>query len=155
MHQAFLYISLPSLHDYDVKMPNFTLCGEREHMTTTLFSFAELWYSLVEFNSRKNCQHLTNWTRWNKRDKVWKSATVLFKWRFRSRIRKLPNINFVRRSILWSAFCLRTVVKDAYLPPHLYGQLVQKKSGFKLLQKTVSSMFLLSGCFGFAHFASQ
>ena len=24
MHHAFLYISLPSLHDYDVKMPNFT-----------------------------------------------------------------------------------------------------------------------------------
>ena len=23
-HRAFLYISLPSLHDYDVKMPNFT-----------------------------------------------------------------------------------------------------------------------------------
>ena len=24
VHHAFLYISLPSLHDYDVKMPNFT-----------------------------------------------------------------------------------------------------------------------------------
>ena len=24
MHYAFLYISLPSLHDYNVKMPNFT-----------------------------------------------------------------------------------------------------------------------------------
>ena len=23
VHQAFLYISLPSLHDYHVKMPNF------------------------------------------------------------------------------------------------------------------------------------
>ena len=23
-HHAFLYISLPSLHDYDVKLPNFT-----------------------------------------------------------------------------------------------------------------------------------
>ena len=23
-HHAFLYIALPSLHDYDVKMPNFT-----------------------------------------------------------------------------------------------------------------------------------
>ena len=32
------------------------------------FSFPELWYSLLKFNSRKNCQHLTNWTRWNKRD---------------------------------------------------------------------------------------
>ena len=26
-------------------------------------SFSELRYSLLEFNSRKNCQHLTNWTR--------------------------------------------------------------------------------------------
>ena len=25
VHHAFLYISLPSLHDYDVKMPNFTM----------------------------------------------------------------------------------------------------------------------------------
>ena len=25
VHHAFLYISLPSLHDYDVKMPNFKL----------------------------------------------------------------------------------------------------------------------------------
>ena len=29
-HHAFLYISLPSLHDYDVKMPNFSYCGGRE-----------------------------------------------------------------------------------------------------------------------------
>ena len=27
----FLYISLPSLHDYDVKLPNFTSYGRREH----------------------------------------------------------------------------------------------------------------------------
>ncbi|KAK3755311.1 hypothetical protein QZH41_014619, partial [Actinostola sp. cb2023] len=30
----------------------------------------------------------------------------------------------------------RQVISDAYLPPHLYGELVQKKHGFKLLQKT-------------------
>ena len=48
-------------------------------------SFPELQYSLLEFNSRKNCQNLTNWNRYNKRDKVWSSATSLFKWRFRSR----------------------------------------------------------------------
>ena len=48
-------------------------------------SFPELWYSLLEFNSRNICQHLTNWTSWNKRDKVWSSANSFFKWRFRSR----------------------------------------------------------------------
>ena len=39
VHHAFLYISLPSLYDYDVKMPNFTFCGKREDKTTTLFFF--------------------------------------------------------------------------------------------------------------------
>ena len=52
------------------------------------FSFPELWYCLLEFNSGKNCQHLTNWTRWNKRDKVGRSATWLFKSRFLSRRRR-------------------------------------------------------------------
>ena len=52
------------------------------------FSFPELWYSLLEFNSRKICQHLTNWTRWNKADKVWSSANPLIQWRFRSRHRR-------------------------------------------------------------------
>ena len=35
----FLSISLPSLHDYNVKFPNFTFYGGREHKTTTLFFF--------------------------------------------------------------------------------------------------------------------
>ena len=35
------------------------------------FSFLELWCSILEFNSRNICQHLTKWTRWNERDKVW------------------------------------------------------------------------------------
>ena len=37
MHHAFLYISLPSLHYYDVKLPNFTFCGRSQHKTATLF----------------------------------------------------------------------------------------------------------------------
>ena len=49
------------------------------------FSFPKLWYSLLEFNSRRNCQHWANWTQDNKDGKVWSSATSLFQWRFRSR----------------------------------------------------------------------
>ena len=51
------YISLPSLYDYKVKMPNFTFCGKREHKTTTLFFFSRTSIHYLEFNSRKNCQH--------------------------------------------------------------------------------------------------
>ena len=46
VHHAFLYISLPSLHDYDVKMPNFTFCRGREHNTTTFF-FLFLYFDTV------------------------------------------------------------------------------------------------------------
>ena len=37
MHHAVLYISLPSLHDYDVKMPNCKFYGGRKQATTNLF----------------------------------------------------------------------------------------------------------------------
>ena len=58
------------------------------------FSLPELWYSPLEFNSRKICQHLTNWTSWNKRDKAWSSANSLFEWRFRNR-RRLCCLSFL------------------------------------------------------------
>ena len=38
VHHAFLYISLPSLHDYHVKIPNFTFCEGRKQAMTK-FSF--------------------------------------------------------------------------------------------------------------------
>ena len=50
-------------------------------------AFPELWYSPLESNSRQIRQHLTNLTRWNKRDEVWTRANKLFYWRFRSRRR--------------------------------------------------------------------
>ena len=37
VHHALLYISLPSLHDYDVKMPNCKFYGGRKQATTNLF----------------------------------------------------------------------------------------------------------------------
>ena len=46
-HFWILYVSLPSLHDCDVKMPSSTFCGEREHKTTTLFLFS--WTSIQSF----------------------------------------------------------------------------------------------------------
>ena len=45
-------------------------------------------YSILEVNSAKNWQYLTNWTRWNKRDKVWSSVNSPFNWRFRNRSRR-------------------------------------------------------------------
>ena len=46
VHHASLYISLPSLHDYDVKMPNFTLYRGSTQATTKfpLSFYTWLWY---------------------------------------------------------------------------------------------------------------
>ena len=63
VHRAFLHISLPPLHDYNVKVPNFTFCRGRERRQQLSFSFPWLWHSPLEFHSKKNCQHLTNLTR--------------------------------------------------------------------------------------------
>ena len=40
VHHAFLYISLPSLHDFNAKLPKFTFGPGREQKTTTFFSFS-------------------------------------------------------------------------------------------------------------------
>ena len=39
VHNAFLYTSLPLMHDYDVKMPNFAFYGGRKQATIK-FSFS-------------------------------------------------------------------------------------------------------------------
>ena len=44
VHHAFLYISLSSLHDYDVKMPNFTLTEEVHKRRRNFLSLSELEY---------------------------------------------------------------------------------------------------------------
>ena len=37
VHRTFLYISLPFLQYYDVKMSNFAFYGERKHATTKFY----------------------------------------------------------------------------------------------------------------------
>ena len=82
MHHSFLYISFPSVHDLTSRFVEDVNTRQR------LPFFLQLRYSLLQFNSRKSCQHLTNWERWNKGYKGCSSATSLFRWRFRSRRRR-------------------------------------------------------------------
>ena len=75
MHHAFLYISQPSLHYYNVKVPNFTFCRGREHETKIFFFFSwTLIHAIITFNELNEIE---------KGDKVWGSANSLVKWRFR------------------------------------------------------------------------
>ena len=109
------------MHDHDVEMRNFTFSGGREQKATTFFVF--FWTSIQSLRiqlQKKNCQDLTNWTRWNKRNKVWSSANWLFKWRFRSGRRccclnsLTTSIDF-KRKLLWRTE-LKKWLRTQWLP---------------------------------------
>ena len=73
----FLYISLPSLHDLDVKMPNFMFYGGRKQATTN-FSFSpKLEWGPQELNSREIRRIRINTTKFKKRDFVFAAVTVV------------------------------------------------------------------------------
>ena len=57
----YFCISLPFLHNYDVKTPNFAFYGQRQQATTKfiLFFALELGYGPLEFNSIWVRLHLT------------------------------------------------------------------------------------------------
>ena len=54
VHNAFLYISLPSLHDYDVKMPNITFYRGRKQATTKFSFFIRTWIWLFGIRLRES-----------------------------------------------------------------------------------------------------
>ena len=67
-------------------MPNFTFCRRgREHETITFLFFSWTLIQSFRIQLQKNCQRLTNYTKWNKRHKLWSSTNSLFKWLFKWR----------------------------------------------------------------------
>ena len=79
MHHAFLYISLLSVHVYDLKLPNVRFCRGWEHKTTIFTFFCEVRYSPLKSNSWKNRQLMTNYKNWNESDEF-ERARILFFW---------------------------------------------------------------------------
>ena len=59
MHHAFWYISLSPLHDYDVKILNFTFCRGCEHNTETFFAFS--WTSIQSFRIQVHKKIVNIW----------------------------------------------------------------------------------------------
>ena len=58
MHNAFLYIFLLSLHNYDMKMPIFTICQGWEHKTTTFLFFS--WILIQAFRIQLQIKEFVN-----------------------------------------------------------------------------------------------
>ena len=83
VHHAILYISLPSLHDLDMKRPNFTrpLYEEVEHDTKIFYLILDTVFSDSTPENFTNIWQIK--MKINKIDEFWNSAISLFKWRFR------------------------------------------------------------------------
>ena len=93
------------------------------------------WTSIPAFRIQlqKKCQHLKNWTKWNKRDKFWSSTTLLFKWRFCSRPRRrcsklmlhgtICNNDFQRNTAL--RHCCNILLNDRNIVPILQRFIAQ------------------------------
>ena len=54
VHHAFLYLTLSSLHDYDVKLPYFKFCWGRKHKTTTFLFFSWILIQSFRIHLQKN-----------------------------------------------------------------------------------------------------
>ena len=74
MHHTFFVHFFPVTARLRRETAQFHVLFEDMNTRRLSISVPELWCSLLEFNSRKNCQYLTKWMRWNKRDKVGSSA---------------------------------------------------------------------------------
>ena len=90
MQDTFLYISLPSLHDYGVKIPNLTFCGGRKQAITNFSFYFKIWvWSLGKFSYIWYFQQFgINATKFKKRQFILK---VTFSLPSPSSLLKLPN----------------------------------------------------------------
>ena len=66
MHHPLLYIFLPSVDDYNVKLPNFTFCRRREQKTTTFSFFPWTLMQSFRIQLQNNLPTFGNKTKWNK-----------------------------------------------------------------------------------------
>jgi len=97
VHHAFLYISLPSLRNCNVKWPNFDLTWGRKRQGDKFYSFSlSLWTRTQSplFSSDLTILLSNNWVTWYKGKKVSKDAKCTFQrrchWRRRCRIVRSP-----------------------------------------------------------------
>ena len=83
VHHAFLYISFPSLHNYNVKWPNFELTWERERQGDKFYHLSGWTRTRSPLLSSKLTFPLSsNWVTWHKGEKVSKDAKSIFQQRF-------------------------------------------------------------------------
>ena len=117
------------------------------------FSFPQLQYSLFKFSSRKICQHLMNWTSWNKHGKVRSSVNSLFKWHFHS-LRCYLSSLFLTRKRMNLLSLEYAAVPSEKLPfnPHVpFCSLIELFTLY-ILRGTLSSGWIWLNCMTWLHY---
>ena len=89
VHLAFLYISLPPLQEYDVKMSNFTFYGGRKQATTNFsLSLSRNFGAVPKKSTPGKFAHFWHFKRTGiNAEKFEKTRIHFLKWRFRCRRR--------------------------------------------------------------------
>ena len=96
VHHAFLYISLPSLHDYHVKMPSFTFYGGRKQARTKFSGIFFLFPNLDKLLDKALCEF------------SWNSTLGEFAYIWQSERAKIIEMKFEKASInLFLSCCHR------------------------------------------------
>ena len=81
----FLYILLPFVHDYGVKMPNLAFYVGRKQATTKFYFSFWTWTWFLEIQLLGGLPTFDKDVDRNNRDEDWKNASALFKRGFRCR----------------------------------------------------------------------
>ena len=87
VHHAFLYISLQSRNNYDVKWPNFRVFWGRERQGDKFYHLCLNSGAAPLFSSTINSLVLSNWVTKDNREMVWKDAESIFQRHFHGRRR--------------------------------------------------------------------
>ena len=82
VHHASLYISLRSLHNYDVKWPNFKFTWEREQQGDKFYHLCQNSGAVPSLQVQPKLPSFSNWDPWNNREKKRKDAKSIFQRRF-------------------------------------------------------------------------
>ena len=115
VHHAFLYISLLSLHNYDVKWPNFNFTWERERKAIN--STISVWTRVrsLLFSSIPNSLLLSSWVHKDNREKKNERMRSLFSAKFSW---TSPLSDGIRSLLL-------NINRTFHLPPNIYLQIPQ------------------------------
>ena len=82
VHHAFLYISLQSLYNYDMKWPNFKFTWEWERQGDKFYHLCQNLGAVPSLQLQTKFPSSSNRVPWNNREKKWKDAKYIFQRRF-------------------------------------------------------------------------